>query len=244
MRDTETAPKTLNDLAAHELQVRGLYTHDATGRIRLVNEPGGGPAARFYFARTASGNLWRIRHDVPDGKARALDQLASAEPIDGNLRVMPNNLQRFVDVLRADESSPPVKSGPAYRFPDGLPHFDGPIRITRSNSDLLRDMPDYQEDVDVAFERREPRFVIVEDGVAVSICNTVRLTDQSAEAGVDTLEAYRGRGHAPRVVAAWAQAVREASRIPFYSTSWENAASQAVARKLGLTHYASYVSIV
>jgi predicted GNAT family acetyltransferase len=55
---------------------------------------------------------------------------------------------------------------------------------------------------------------------------------------VDTLEAFRGRGYAPVVVAAWARSVRHSGRIPFCGTSWDNAASQAVARKLGLVPHA------
>jgi hypothetical protein len=39
------------------------------------------------------------------------------------------------------------------------------------------------------------------------------------------------------VVAAWAQAVRASGRIPGYGTSWDNLASQTVARKLGLVPY-------
>jgi len=54
---------------------------------------------------------------------------------------------------------------------------------------------------------------------------------------VVTVEAFRGRGFASAVVAAWANAVRESDRVPLYSTSWENAASRAVATKLGLTLY-------
>jgi predicted GNAT family acetyltransferase len=60
---------------------------------------------------------------------------------------------------------------------------------------------------------------------------------------VETLEGYRGRGHAPAAVAAWARAVRATGRIPLYSTSWDNLASQAVARKLGLIPYGADFSL-
>jgi predicted GNAT family acetyltransferase len=60
---------------------------------------------------------------------------------------------------------------------------------------------------------------------------------------VETLEGYRGRGYAPMVVAAWARAVRETGRIPLYSTSRNNRASEAVARKLGLVQYGSDLSL-
>jgi len=67
----------------------------------------------------------------------------------------------------------------------------------------------------------------------------VRVTPVAYEVGVETAPEFRGRGYAAPVVAAWARVVREAGRIPLYSTSWENTASQAVARKLGLVQYGS-----
>jgi predicted GNAT family acetyltransferase len=79
---------------------------------------------------------------------------------------------------------------------------------------------------------------MVVDGAAVSMCSCARLTDRAAQASLETLEAYRGRGYAAVVVAAWARAVRDSGRIPFYSTPHDNVASQAVARKLGLIQYA------
>jgi len=84
---------------------------------------------------------------------------------------------------------------------------------------------------------------VVEDDEAVSLCFSARLTERAAEAGVQTLEAYRGRGYAPAAVIAWAHAIRATGQIPLYSTSWDNRASQAVARKLGLVQYGVDLSL-
>ena len=51
------------------------------------------------------------------------------------------------------------------------------------------------------------------------------------------LDLPTGRGFASAAVAAWAAALRERGRLPLYSTSWENLASQGVARKLGMVAY-------
>ena len=84
---------------------------------------------------------------------------------------------------------------------------------------------------------------IVENGDPVSICFCARRSGVAAEAGVQTAEAYRGRGYGADVTAAWALAIRTSGRIPLYSTSWTNHASLAVARKLSLVAYASSWSL-
>lgn len=61
---------------------------------------------------------------------------------------------------------------------------------------------------------------------------------RAAEAGVETQEPARERGHARRVVAAWAAQVRAAGLRPLYSTWWENSASLALAASLGAVAYA------
>ena len=83
----------------------------------------------------------------------------------------------------------------------------------------------------------QPCLAVVEDSQVVSICRSVRSSSRAHEAGVDTLTGYRRHGYATSVVAAWALAVRALNRIPLYSTSWDNVASQGVARRLGLIQY-------
>ena len=61
--------------------------------------------------------------------------------------------------------------------------------------------------------------------------------EDAAAAGVDTATDYRRRGFARRVVAAWAADVMNGGRTAFYSTTWENTASRAIARGLGLRFF-------
>ncbi|MEU6990483.1 GNAT family N-acetyltransferase [Streptomyces sp. NPDC046465] len=75
----------------------------------------------------------------------------------------------------------------------------------------------------------------VRDGEPVSICHTPAANDRAAEAGVWTRPDFRGRGLAPAVTDAWARREGCHRQTLFYSTTADNHASRAVARKLGLT---------
>ena len=77
----------------------------------------------------------------------------------------------------------------------------------------------------------------------MSLCTSVRTTDQADEAGVETHPDFQGRGHAAEATATWADAVRKLGRTPLYSTSWANAASLSVAAKLGLVQFGSDLHI-
>jgi hypothetical protein len=90
---------------------------------------------------------------------------------------------------------------------------------------------------------RSPIMAVIEGAYPVSVCFCARSAETAAEAGLETASAFRGRGFASRVTAAWAIAIRASGRIPLYSTSWNNAASLAVARKLRLDQYASEWSL-
>jgi hypothetical protein len=86
---------------------------------------------------------------------------------------------------------------------------------------------------------RGPVLAVVRNGHPVSVCFCARQTPVAAEAGLETAERYRRRGLGVDVTSAWAAAVRFTGRVPLYSTSWDNAASLGVARRLGLIAYAS-----
>ncbi|MRB30291.1 GNAT family N-acetyltransferase [Bacillus thuringiensis serovar medellin] len=53
----------------------------------------------------------------------------------------------------------------------------------------------------------------------------------------ETLAEFQEHGYGTDVVTAWAISIQEEKRIPLYSTSWDNYASQAVARKIKLINY-------
>ena len=94
----------------------------------------------------------------------------------------------------------------------------------------------------VEIDEREPGeapcMALVVDGNAIAVCCTARRGKRAAEAGVETQEDFRQRGHATAVVSAWARRIRNEGLVPLYSTSWENTASRGVAARLGLIQYA------
>jgi RimJ/RimL family protein N-acetyltransferase len=240
------------DLALMELHVEALYRHTPEGRLLETREPEPVRAPRFFLGRTRRGNLWRFRHDLPESLVRGLDALAAAEPVlpppgareaGGSLRSYPREpavLARFRELLQEHEAIRHTSAGPAYFFPEELPVPAQVVRLTDENTDLLVD-----EFAWLRTERApsEPAVAVVVDEQAVSVSFSSRVTARAAEAGVDTLAAFRGRGYASRVVAAWALAVRETGRVPLYSTSWDNLASQGVARRLGLQLYGVDLSL-
>jgi RimJ/RimL family protein N-acetyltransferase len=130
--------------------------------------------------------------------------------------------------------------GPAFVFPDSLAQ-SADLVVVQDETLLAHNFGGWALGEIAA--GRSPVLAIVEDGRPVSIGFCARSSSVAAEAGVETAPAYRGRGFGPRVVTAWALAVRASGRIPLYSTSWTNDASLSIARKLGLTTYASDWSV-
>ena len=228
------------EMALMELHVEALYRHTPEGRLLETREGDPVRAPRFFLGRTRSGNLWRFRDDLPASLVRALDVLAAAEPVLPDPPRKPASLSQFHELLHEHEEIQHTWVGPAYSFPEELSPPEQVLRITDENSHFLG-----EEFAWLRTERAacEPALAVVIDEHAVSVGFSSRLARRAADAGVNTLEAFRGRGHASRVVAAWAIAVRAMGRVPLYSTSWGNLASQGVARRLGLRLYGVDLSL-
>jgi RimJ/RimL family protein N-acetyltransferase len=222
------------------IQAEALFTHDARGRISRVNEPGGARAPRFFLGRTAEGSEWRFRDDLDDAICRDIEAACRREPLGDEYLGAPYGLPIFEEMLARDAPIQRTEAGPAYRFPLELPTPANTVVVSSANADVLR--PHLEPWLpDVAQQRLLVAYV--RDGHAVSVCGSVRDHPRAHEAGVDTAPEFRGHGYAVHAVAAWAEAVRQLGRIPLYSTSWQNVASQAVARKLGLVRYGTDLHI-
>lgn len=222
------------------IQAEALFTHDVNGRIRRVNEPGGARAPRFFLGRTTQGSEWRFRDDLDDTLCRELEGACRSERPGDEYLEPPHGLPIFEDILARHAPIQGTEAGPAYRFPRGLPVPLHTVVVTSANADVLRPyLEPWLEDV--AHQRL--LLAYMHGGRAVSVCASVREHDRAHEAGVDTAAEFRGHGYAAQAVVAWAAAVRRLGRIPLYSTSWKNVASQAVARKLGLVRYGTDLHI-
>ncbi len=230
----------ISDRALMEIHASALYGVDARNRLLAVNEPDDPRPPRLFVGRTRDGHLWRFRHDLPPPLIDELEALLHAEPLATDLSQPPRCLAALQAALARDAPLSGTWSGPAWRFPDELPTFEHDvIRITPERDGLIRSIfPVLADDL----PWRQPCLAIVHDGQLASLCYSSRNTARAAEAGADTVAAFRGRGYAPAVVAAWAHAVRQEGRIPLYSTSWDNLASQGVTRRLGLIMYANDLS--
>ena len=228
--------------ASPRLQLETLFVLNGVGRIVSTREPQPTPGPAFILIRGASACGWAIRRDVSDRVADELDQLAAREPALGSSwRQPPVHVRRYRELLGAGR----VRWGPAFAFSDRLrtpaPAPDDGVTSVDDEARLARHFSGW-----VAGEisaGRSPVMAVAEDAHPVSVCFSARRSAVAAEAGVETAAAFRGRGHAPRVTAAWANAVRGIGLVPLYSTDWENGPSLAVARKLELIPFATDWSI-
>jgi hypothetical protein len=222
------------------LHVETLFTHDAAGDLVRVNEPDGAPAPRFFLGRTADGAVRHFRHDVDRDLRRELDAASEDDAPRDRVVDSPIDPARYEEILARRAPVQKTWVGPAFCIPQELPTAAGTVHVTEANATLLhRHLEAWVPDVRLC----QPMVALAVDGHAVAVCCSGRRTARAHEAALETAVAFRGRGYAAQVVTGWARAVRDAGRVPLYSTSWQNEASRAVARKLALICFGSDLHI-
>ena len=133
-------------------------------------------------------------------------------------------------------------NGPAYRFVERAEvrtKAEAKV-VDETSAHLLERHFPYTQSV---LTSRMPIVGVVVDGWVVSACYCARKRSGACEAGVDTEKLYQNRGLGTLVVSAWRNEVEKEGGQPLYSTSWDNLASRAVARKLRLIPYAETFSL-
>jgi hypothetical protein len=217
-----------------ETQLEVLLARDARGRLLATRDPAARPAPRLFLGRSAEANVWATRVDVERGTALELHRLCAAE----RTLAAPSVERGPACRERVRELLAPVTAehrGPAYVLPDQLP--DDP-RAREVTADERHAWSEAFPWVAEEFAAIAPVVIAFEAGHPAAICHTPRgCTAAAAEAGVETLEPFRGRGLATAAVARWARVIQRSGRLALYSTSWQNAASQAVARRLSACLY-------
>jgi hypothetical protein len=239
----------LSHLERLRLHVDTLFSSDPTGRLLRAREPDGARAPRFYLGRSPHGNLWRFRDDLSRASLRELSRLAGRERPLGLDLAPPERLAAFRRVLAdAGAGGDLLESrGLAYCFPEGDARLATPpgekCRIVPLSEADARLLEGEFANMISQLSDRQPCFAVMAESRVVSLCCSARALWReksklvAAEARVETLPEYRGRGFAPAVISAWAQAVSERGGLPLCSAAWDDAASQAVARRLGLVMY-------
>jgi hypothetical protein len=99
-------------------------------------------------------------------------------------------------------------------------------------------MPDEFPDVVV----RKGRYVVIVNGEPVTSAWTQDGNQRASELAVETLPGFRRRGYGRQAVVAWAWSETRANRVPFYSYELGNLPSEALAKSLGVAHYATFTS--
>ena len=211
-----------------ELQLDTLSVRDARGRLVP-------PAARVFLGRSLQGNTWAVRQDLEPDLAEWLARLCEAEPTPTELGPLhppgcrEPALRRLAPITREWR-------GPAYVLPEELPAAGRAREASAAEvRALLEAFPTWKPD-DEAPANEPIAFAFVGDEPA-ALCHSARATRRAAEAGVETRPEFRGRGLAVEATACWARAIARSGRTPLYSTSWDNAGSRGVARRLGARLY-------
>jgi hypothetical protein len=238
-----------SDLAP--IEAATLFVLTASGRIQCENDPPRSHGPRMYLGGCEAGNVARIRHDVGDDTARAIEALAADEPPLAHPSSTPEHLDNYVQLL--------AREAPIEQQTAGLTFYAaGPLEYEHDVTLVCSDTPAGDRMLATIADQGMPPSLValgftalwppwcvaLHDGAIASVAETVRSGESGVEAGITTVPELRRRGFAAAATAGWAAHPALDGRVRFYSTQRANVASQGVARRLGLRFVGANLRVV
>lgn len=217
-----------------ERQIRNLFVVDDRGHLIRPNEPEALQPPLFYMGRANDGCVAFVSERLPAPLGQRLLAAAGDEPPTGDFARPAHALRVAAAIALEMRLAATMRRGPAYIAMGDPPPVSIDAELVPAAGQMLH--PWIAERWrEATLPPLELAFCVMAQGEVVALCHSARLGPNAAEAGVETAEAFRRRGYAAAATAAWVGAVRAGGRDAFYSTDWENVASQGVARRVGLT---------
>jgi hypothetical protein len=209
-----------------KIQVSTLYVLNEENRIIRINERSQTSSPAIFIGKTNNSIFTYFRNDIPQ---LIIDEI-NKYTID-SINII--NLCRIIEKYKKVKD---IWIGPAYRFNQHeISSIDEAVTVINgSNKQLLNK---HFGDLIKELDDRSPIVGYIMNEEAVSVCCSARKTSKAAEASLKTVEQFRGKGLAQKVVYAWSKEIFRQGLIPLYSTSWDNLSSQKVAQKLGLVQF-------
>jgi RimJ/RimL family protein N-acetyltransferase len=213
------------------LERETLWVTDDKGRLMRARTAEHRPAPLLAVARAGGHLWWATACEVNDDQLRDIEMVLVDEDTQATAATgwRPSTSRLLLDVLGDRADSDREERGPSFVLAD-VPEPVAAIECltsTQVDRDELRGLMPEDDRRNLA----EPWAVAVSDGRIAAVCVTARSAPASVEAGVWTYEPFRRRGFGAAAVASWSELVSE--RVVFYSATFDNVASQRIARSLG-----------
>ena len=220
-----------------EKHIEALYIMNSQSKLVAINEPWDKtkPAPKLYIGKTIDGNIiYRFACNVPFGLIKKIEIYLNKELINDKIEY----IQEYSEILNSNNNVEEI----IYYF-DYIKHnlIENCIQINEDNikEHALKDFKWLKDEIKYC----QPCYGIINNRQIISICRSVRITKEAHEAGIETIEKYRGNDLARKVLINWATNVIERGCIPLYSTLKENISSKRVAEKTLLKKIGIGISI-
>jgi hypothetical protein len=214
------------------LELETLWETDGAGRLVATRSRVVSAAPVLVVAAGQGALVWETSAEVGpaerDALAACLERrgVAASAPAPGWAPALADEL---IAELAARRPVRPAVGGPSYLFDRPLEApagFELRSSTDRDADEVTARLPAADRDLTA------PWVIALITDEPAAVCMTARSTLRAVEPGVWTYEPHRRQRLGAALTAAWSSLV--ADRTAFYSTGWDNVASQGVARRLGL----------